>query len=962
MAHDVFITYSADDKAVAEAVCATLESGNIRCWIAPRDVLPGTEWAEALIDAIDECRVVVLVLSSASNSSPQVIREVGRAASKGIPIIPLRIDDVTPSKSMEFFVSSHHFLDAQTPPLEKHLRQLTNTVQQLLTRKRVPPKGIEIAEAEEARRAKEWEAEEARKAKEAEERAKWEAEEARKAKEWEAEEARKAKEWEAEEARKAKEAELAAKEREKREAREAEERAEWEAEEARKAKKAEKVIAKRSGFWWVGIALLSAGAAFVGIMILIMPTLYITGEPWYPTFGVVLMFALPFVIPGVYCLRRAIARQFRDEPATGGVPNWWWWLPIVLGFLGGAISWVKQRDVNWRTARNMLTLGILATFLWAIPFFILVSPVTPPAPSLQLLYEDDFSNPHTGWISESTEEVEAGYQDGEYHILVKERDWWYFVWNPRAGQFADFTLEVVAKLVSGPTVSSCGIVFHTQDSDNCYRFLVSADGYYAVGILLNGTWIDLQPWTKSAFINQGNSINHLKVVCQGSQIEVSANGHHLTTVTDDSFSEGYVGMIVDTSEPNARFAFDDVRVYGTSLPPPTPTPTPTPLPEKPLTAADIPELAELVARGQVNGDLLWNPFKDLLVKPDGTPFRVAFTFSTLGPEPCMQAQKMLEDFFPRFGLGPKGGNWTSFDPNFDLNAQIGWMEDMATTFKPDWIMCHSVSAELEVPVAEKVVYEYGVPIFTADCGIDSDAITSFIAHKFEGPGGTDVLGDWMIDELQRRGYGPDNPCTVLELWGMREMLTAQLRHEGFHSVVDNYPWITVIESADTNWSLDQTANITMDVVAAHPEIVAIWHHGCGGAGMVPGLEAIGRLYPVDDPDHIIIASNDAEIAMWDAIHDNRADVVSTHGLAEPIDICFQVAVTSVVFGQPVDSFYQCPYIMVDASNISTVQIGGVPPYPGWPRGRWDLWLPADPEPDYGFPQPSLELRMLYMGY
>ena len=224
MAHDVFITYSADDKAVADAVCATLESGNIRCWIAPRDVLPGTEWAEALIDAIDESHVVVLVLSFASNSSPQVIREVGRAASKGIPIIPLRIDDVTPSKAMEFFVSSHHFLDAQTPPLEKHLRQLTNTVQQLLTRKRVPPKGIEIAEAEEARRAKEWEAEEAREAREAEERAKREAEEkARK----EAEEAKERAEREAEEAR---------------EAREAEKRAKREAEEARKAREAEERV------------------------------------------------------------------------------------------------------------------------------------------------------------------------------------------------------------------------------------------------------------------------------------------------------------------------------------------------------------------------------------------------------------------------------------------------------------------------------------------------------------------------------------------------------------------------------------------------------------------------------------------------------------------------------------------------------------------------------------------------
>lgn len=322
-----------------------------------------------------------------------------------------------------------------------------------------------------------------------------------------------------------------------------------------------------------------------------------------------------------------------------------------------------------------------------------------------------------------------------------------------------------------------------------------------------------------------------------------------------------------------------------------------------------------------------------------------------------QAVKMLEDWLPRFGLGEKGENWTTFGAGFVLDAQINWFEDMMTTFKPDWIMCHSVSAELQIPVAEKAVYDYGIPVFTLDCGIDTDAVTSFIAHKFEGPGGTDILGEWLIDDLMSRGYGPDNPCVILEEWGMREMSTAQLRHEGFHKAVDREAWITVLESEDTNWAEDQTATITADMVMANPEIVALFHHGCGGAGMVPGLESIGMLLPLDDPDHIVIASNDAEIAMWDAVSDGRADTFSTHGGVEPTDICLQVAITSVVFGQPVEKFYKCPFIMVDASNVDTVQIGGVPPYPGWPRGRWDTWVPADPSADYGFEQPSMELRM-----
>jgi len=141
MAHDVFISYSAQDKAVADAACANLEGRKIRCWIAPRDVLPGTPYAEALIDALNQSRIMVLVFSASANGSPQVMREVERAVNKGIPIIPFRIENVTPSKAMEYFLSAPHWLDALTPPLEKHLQRLADTVQALLTEIEKPRRG-----------------------------------------------------------------------------------------------------------------------------------------------------------------------------------------------------------------------------------------------------------------------------------------------------------------------------------------------------------------------------------------------------------------------------------------------------------------------------------------------------------------------------------------------------------------------------------------------------------------------------------------------------------------------------------------------------------------------------------------------------------------------------------------------------------------------------------------------------
>jgi hypothetical protein len=132
MAHDAFISYSSVDKAIADAACATLENAGIRCWIAPRDITPGLEYGAAIVRAIDHCRVLILIFSSSANSSRQIPREVERAINKGVPVVPMRVEDVAPTESLAYFMESVHWLDALTPPLEGHLQRLAESVQALL--------------------------------------------------------------------------------------------------------------------------------------------------------------------------------------------------------------------------------------------------------------------------------------------------------------------------------------------------------------------------------------------------------------------------------------------------------------------------------------------------------------------------------------------------------------------------------------------------------------------------------------------------------------------------------------------------------------------------------------------------------------------------------------------------------------------------------------------------------------
>ena len=132
MGSQVFISYSSHDRQVGEAACAALEGRGLRCWIAPRDILPGRSWGEAIVEGISASQVFVLIFSANANGSQQILREVERAVNRGLAIVPFRIDDVVPGGSLEYFMSVPHWLDAMTPPLERHLAKLGDVIEQLV--------------------------------------------------------------------------------------------------------------------------------------------------------------------------------------------------------------------------------------------------------------------------------------------------------------------------------------------------------------------------------------------------------------------------------------------------------------------------------------------------------------------------------------------------------------------------------------------------------------------------------------------------------------------------------------------------------------------------------------------------------------------------------------------------------------------------------------------------------------
>ena len=125
--HEVFLSYSSKDKTWADAACAVLERHRVRCWIAPRDITPGEEWGASIMKGLNGSRIMVLIFSGHANASGQVRREVERAISQAMTVLPVRVEDVRPEGAMEYALGNTHWLDAFTPPVEKQLYRAVGT-------------------------------------------------------------------------------------------------------------------------------------------------------------------------------------------------------------------------------------------------------------------------------------------------------------------------------------------------------------------------------------------------------------------------------------------------------------------------------------------------------------------------------------------------------------------------------------------------------------------------------------------------------------------------------------------------------------------------------------------------------------------------------------------------------------------------------------------------------------------
>jgi hypothetical protein len=180
----------------------------------------------------------------------------------------------------------------------------------------------------------------------------------------------------------------------------------------------------------------------------------------------------------------------------------------------------------------------------------------------QILYQDDFSDPSSGWNRVTATTGQTDYDDGVYRIYVDEPN--TDIWAKPGLNFRDVRLEVDALKVGGDRDNRFGLICRAVDDSSFYTFVISSDGYYGIGKIKGQEYslIGMQALQHSDAIQLGSAPNHLRADCVGDTLTLYVNGEKLAQVQDDEFASGDVGLIAGTySQPGTDIRFDNFVVY-----------------------------------------------------------------------------------------------------------------------------------------------------------------------------------------------------------------------------------------------------------------------------------------------------------------------------------------------------------------------------------------------------------------
>ncbi|MCP4544027.1 MAG: protein kinase [Chloroflexi bacterium] len=180
-----------------------------------------------------------------------------------------------------------------------------------------------------------------------------------------------------------------------------------------------------------------------------------------------------------------------------------------------------------------------------------------------VIFQDDFDNPASGWEIGDYDTGDVGYKDSIYFVTSTENG--KVMWGVTNRSFDNSFIEVDAtQIIAGPESDNAyGVVCRDQGNGDGYYLRVSGDGFYSIAIAQEGEFEALVEWAESSAIQQGNATNHIQAVCNGSTLTMSVNGELLATIEDHTFASGDIALTATTYEDKGtEVHFDNLVVRG----------------------------------------------------------------------------------------------------------------------------------------------------------------------------------------------------------------------------------------------------------------------------------------------------------------------------------------------------------------------------------------------------------------
>jgi hypothetical protein len=130
-ASHVFVCFSSKDEAIAREVVTFLESKSIKCWISLRDVLPGQNYQEAIVEAIEAASGIVFLFSEWSSKSGEIRKELSIGGSINAPVFPLRLSPIAPTGALRYELATRQYIDI-FPNRKAALTKLASTIKKVI--------------------------------------------------------------------------------------------------------------------------------------------------------------------------------------------------------------------------------------------------------------------------------------------------------------------------------------------------------------------------------------------------------------------------------------------------------------------------------------------------------------------------------------------------------------------------------------------------------------------------------------------------------------------------------------------------------------------------------------------------------------------------------------------------------------------------------------------------------------